>query len=627
MWTSFLLEARTLTGIQQIRSRRWAGNIFNTLRANGRFLDETPDAIITRIDGENESVLCAIEFCSALQAGNQAWQRSGRAFSIGRTGCPYLYVVDFVKYELDSSTRERKALRFPNPAVPYSYINFSQETGKFVAQVYVRSEEFDKAQDPSLAAFDENNFADAELSAYIVKRMCGFNTRYEEESILRKNLEVVAFLAMASRSSSSFSPCEWKEIYSSRGNIVDYSIRNAHFGFHKKISEKGRHGKSAEMLDLIDRYSVGLASRELPFGIIPAKARLAFARGLECIYPSFNADIINQIALDHQNLVICLIKGFKPHGDDNRPDRGVLPFAVMLSNTNVEILTYIYGPVLERNFKQLVSSPERLAGSNGFWKSILALSNFVALDVPILSSTNYEEELLLNTDALKASYTSFQHNSGNLTQLAFQSTPLEYHEDDVDTGIHFLFARLMKGVCFEGMCNPPGGDWSGLSIIYRDHEVRWLSLPRENKDKRPDHVLEIYTGGRKPVLLVVESKERSRDLERNVGNGLINYIAHLMNYPPSVERRVGTGGGWCRSKKKVCFEDFEVISAAAYLQTKSQEPSVVFEKSRCDMLFELAPTDRGWDICIVPNTHSARALKSFIIRKVAESGTGDIRLC
>lgn len=99
-------------GFNKSNRNRWKNNIFDVLKDNGSFLDETPDAIITKVDGERETVLYAVEFCSALQAGNQAWQRSGRAYSTGRAGCPYIYIVDFVKYELDTSTRERKALRF-----------------------------------------------------------------------------------------------------------------------------------------------------------------------------------------------------------------------------------------------------------------------------------------------------------------------------------------------------------------------------------------------------------------------------------------------------------------------------------------------------------------------------------
>lgn len=200
----FSWQLELLPGFNKAGRSRWESNIFNGLKSNGSFLDETPDAIVTYIEDGLETILYAIEFCSALQAGNQAWQRSGRAFSTGRTGCPYLYIVDFVKYELDSKTRKRKALRFPNPAVPYSYINFSRESDNFVAQIYIRSEEFDKEFDCSLKNFDEDNFAEAELSRYIVKPMCGFDTKEEEKVILQKNLNVVMFLASSSHPDTNF---------------------------------------------------------------------------------------------------------------------------------------------------------------------------------------------------------------------------------------------------------------------------------------------------------------------------------------------------------------------------------------------------------------------------------------
>ena len=75
-----------MPGFNKSGRSRWEADIFEPLRQSGSFLDETPDAIITEICDNTEEILCAIEFCSALQAGNQAWQRSGRAFSTGRTG-------------------------------------------------------------------------------------------------------------------------------------------------------------------------------------------------------------------------------------------------------------------------------------------------------------------------------------------------------------------------------------------------------------------------------------------------------------------------------------------------------------------------------------------------------------
>ena len=531
---------------------------------------------------------------------------------------------------MDARTRERKALRFPNPAVPYSYISFSRESDNFVAQVYVRSEEFDKQFDRSLRNFDEDNFAEAELSRYIVKRMCGFDTTEEEETILQKNLNVVLFLASSSRPATNFTPAQWRHLYACHQGIVQFSLENSGFNFRKTITAKGHHGNSPEFLDLVESLSVGLASKDLPFGIIPAANRRRLANGIRQLYPAYDAAILNRIASDHSNLILCMIKGFKPRGDDNRPDRGILPLAAMLVSTDIEVMTYIYGPVIERNFNALLTNPGRLAASNGFWRAILALSDFVALDVPVLADHSYDEEVLLDTSALKEHYVGQLPNENGLIQNDFSSIPQSFHEDDVDTGIHFLFSHLLHKVCFEGMCNPPGGDWSGLSVLYDNHEVRWLSLPRVSEEvdgKRPDHVLELFGVFDRPVLLSIESKERSFDLEANVGEGLVNYIHNLMNYIPNVERLVHPRlGAWTKSEHLVDFNAFEVISAAAYLRGSAQANRTVFERSNCDMLFIMEPVEHGWEIEIVTATRSAEILKEFICEKVAETGFNDITI-
>lgn len=72
-----------LPDFNKANRHRWKDDIFKVLKSNGSFLDETPDAIITSVKNDVEEILFAVEFCSALQAGNQAWQRSGRAFSTG----------------------------------------------------------------------------------------------------------------------------------------------------------------------------------------------------------------------------------------------------------------------------------------------------------------------------------------------------------------------------------------------------------------------------------------------------------------------------------------------------------------------------------------------------------------
>ena len=547
-------------------------------------------------------------------------RRSGRAFSTGRTGCPYLYIVDFVKYELDSKTRERKALRFPNPAVPYSYINFSKNRNGFVAQVYVRSEEFDKKRDPQLSGFDEDDFAEGELSSYLVKRMLGIDTDFEEKEILRKNLDVVLFLARSSNPNYNFTPKQWVELFESPNDIVDFAVDNANFIFHKTITKKGHHGKSRDVLSLIDSVSVGLASRDLPIGIIPAHRRKAFAYGLAKIYPNFDKKVIEKIAIEKKHLIICLIKGFKPRGDDNRPDRGILPLAIMLSAEDVEIMTYLYGPVISNNYINLQVAPKRLAASNGLWKTIIALSNFLALDVPLLGGSKSNAEALLDFSKINSEYTAISDAGQNLSRPVFSSVPISFHEDDVDTGIHYTFSWLLRKVCFEGMCNPPGGDWSGFSLIYNNTEKRWLSLPRVSDDvdgKRPDHILELFGVFEKPLLLSIESKERSADLEPDVGTGLINYIQSLLAFVPNVEREISpTISDWKKATNRVSLDEYEIISAAAYLRSSAQDNSTVFSNSNCQMLFIMDPTEKGWNIEVIPSSNKTIKLKEFLLKNI-----------
>jgi len=610
-----------LPGFNKNTKKRWNGNIFDALKEAGSFFDETPDVILSVVENGYEQILLGIEFCSALQAGNQAWQRSARAFSTGRTGCPYLYIVDFVKYELDNETRIRKSLRFPNAAVPYSYVNYSKNTGNFVVQLYIKSEEFDRFCDSDIANFDENDFGSSELGIYIVKRMLGMDTAREEEIILKKNRNVVQFLANHFDSSTNFTAEEWQEIYAlSSKDIVDYSVEKSRFGFHKTIAEKSHHGKSKEMIKLVDWLSIGLASRDLPFGIIPANNRSDFAKRLSQLYPEVEESIIHSIGKKDKHLMIAIFKGFKPHGDDNRPDRGLLPLALMLSASDIDVITYIYGPMIEANLNLLDKDPFALANKNGLWHSILAFSNFVILDVPVLAKRKYDVERIYDTNCIKNYFTNIGIGKMLNPKPAFSSVPVSFGEDDVDTGIHYLFTYILNPYCFEGMCNPPGGDWSGFSIIDGDFENRWLSLPRVSdvvNGKRPDHILEFFGVFDRPLLLSIESKEKSADLESDVGIRLVTYIKKLMNFIPSAKRRITpVMEEWKWGDSKVCFRNFETMSAAAYLEKYAEPSSVVFRK-KCEILFVMNPimtdTRIGWEIEIIPSTERSKILKKFIV--------------
>lgn len=622
-------QLELLPGFNKSTKCRWEANIFDALKEAGSFFDETPDAIISHVDSNgNELILLGIEFCSALQAGNQAWQRSARAFSTGRTGCPYLYIVDFVKYELNNKTRKRKNLRFPNAAVPYSYLNYSKITGNFVAQLYVKSEEFDKQRDRAVSDFDDSNFGNIELGTYIVKLLLGLDTSDEEHAILEKNMNVVQFLADHSEIDTNYTSEEWQEIYNlTSSDIVDYAVKKNRFTFHKTIAAKSHHGESAGFVRLVDRLSVGLASRDLPFGIIPADKRQNFAVEVSKLYPDADRDTIAEIASSEKHLIVAIFKGFKPHGDDNRPDRGLLPLAAMLSSSDVDVLTYIYGPIIENNLLLLDHSPLELANRNGLWRSILALSNFVMLDVPVLARGGGDATRVYSTRDIKDYFASLGNNIAVQAKPVFSSVPVNYGEDDVDTGLHYLFARILSNCCFEGMCNPPGGDWSGFSAIDGSYENRWLSLPRVSdvvNGKRPDHILELFGAFDHPLLLSVESKEKSSDLETDVGEKLVTYIERLMDYVPSAKRRVLPNvGEWKWGDSIVEFDNFETISAAAYLRKYAEPANIVFRK-KCEILFVMEPVMRedkvGWEIEIIPSTERSMLLKEFIIQQYYATG-------
>src|SRR5262249_35089654 len=100
--------------------RRWNQDVLAFIQRSGGRLRKAADDIGTLIENEEEQPVAAIEFCGALPAGNQAWQRQGRAFSFAHAQVPYFYVAELGGFELDAD-RGRKAERMPNPAIPFSF--------------------------------------------------------------------------------------------------------------------------------------------------------------------------------------------------------------------------------------------------------------------------------------------------------------------------------------------------------------------------------------------------------------------------------------------------------------------------------------------------------------------------
>ena len=89
-----------------------------------------------------------------------------------------------------------------------------------------------------------------------------------------------------------------------------------------------------------------------------------------------------------------------------------------------------------------------------------------------------------------------------------------------------------------------------------------------------------------------------------------------MSYLPNTERSINPYSSWYSATQKVNFDNFKIISAAAYLGKYAEEDSVVYENSQCDMLFIMSPKEAGWKIRIKAFTPDAITLKAYILKVI-----------
>ena len=133
----------------------------------------------------------------------------------------------------------------------------------------------------------------------------------------------------------------------------------------------------------------------------------------------------------------------------------------------------------------------------------------------------------------------------------------------MDSAIHFLFSHHNKW--FEGLCNPPGGDWAGISLIDKDKNIfRWLSLPRvSGTSKRPDHIYQ-FSIGREQFILIIESKDYYSNLETNIGPRLKQYIQELSSYTSNVFMPASSKE-WNQNDLQFPQREFSLVTCVAYL--------------------------------------------------------------
>ena len=521
---------------------RWGVDFHEILQSHGSPLREATDAIITKVlpNGEHEENILAMEFCNALPAGNNAWQRHGRALACAIVKIPYLYFADIGGVELGTN-RMIKAPRFPNPIIPFSYLTASRLFNSICLPVYSPS--------PSSSEDIRANFTSAfgsEEEQLLLRAILENNpTREIGIRLQQKALNMTRALAENRRCVDTLRGEQWTEfldLETSSDKVQWLAQEQNRIDWSKKRAGKVEVTETFQRLRWIFQPSeeprqfevISVGAGDIPLCLIPRHALTDFAESLVNIYgQSIAAEFVGWISSSDLPLIVVWITGFKPRGDDSRPDRGLLPLARMLFGYEVNALAIVSGPAKPEAWKLFQDSPQQLARQNGLWESIINLADAVLAD----SATAAENPMTL---LIRQNRVPFE---GNIT-FPVASPTTTFSEQDVDSTIHLLFAHQESLGVFESMCNPPGGNWSGLSLLDFDtgEEYRWTSLPRVSgtNSKRPDHVIQFLMEDGSSLLLAVESKATATRFDHNIGNRLSTYVQQLVQTPPTAARAVSS---------------------------------------------------------------------------------------
>ncbi|GBR75708.1 hypothetical protein NO2_0358 [Candidatus Termititenax persephonae] len=591
---------------------RWDDDVLAYIKSNGGVLREAPDVIITRVvNGNQEIPVFAMEYSGALPAGNQAWQRSGRAFSSGQAHVRYLYIAEIGGYELDKN-RKNKSTRYPNPIVPFSYYSYSRLMNTLVLPIFLKNPAISNEIKEKL----DTIFGNEVLLSVIKNVLLNKDIKIEYEILKSKTLSFVK--ALAANKSNRFNWQQFIDKVENNESIINYIMTAPKILWKKTAYITGLTKTVRKLMYITSKYALGITSNKLPFCLIPADNRKKYFLEVCDLYPNLTSEFQQWLNIE-KPLVICWIMGFKPKGDDARPDRGLTSLARMLVGNNVDMLTVIYGPAKTSVWTMFKKYPEQLIAQNGLWESILMLSDSVLIDA------------ITDKGITDKGYTNKHwRNNTNLPKkekLFVTPWPIKKTENDVDTALHILFQKFGNEYVFEGLCNPPGGDWSGLSLLAnnKNTELRWLSLPRVSGSatKRPDHVLQLFGILTRPIILSIESKENSSAIENNIGERLNNYIKTLLKSRANVESdndNIGINRLWIKAKDSINVDNVHCASAVAFL-SKDDDLKVVSKKTNCDIIIGISidiPTNKC-KLLLYSNSDIGRKIECFIRRIIGKT--------
>jgi len=511
--------------------------------------------------------------------------------------------------ELDADRRE-KAGRLPNPIIPFSYVTATEAFGVPCLPVYTPS--------PSCGAASRHRFAsiygDLDLVQLIRGLLQGDDYREQIDGLLEKATNLTRILASSKRSNDSFSPAQWERYADSVSTLAEHEAFLVSPGnrsaWRKRITIPVNPAIRS-LLDASTILAISSGAHNIPICVIPSQNRADFVRVLCQLYGArLEPDIVSSLN-DAGPLVLVWIAGFKPRGDDSRPDRGLLPLARMLFGPEADIMTIVYGPASHAAINQLKTAPSLLATGNGLWEAIIGLSDWVLADSP--EATN---------PVAVITKSPIHHTPSSIPLIV----PAENHdhrfsEQDVDSVLHLLFTAHESEGVFECLCNPPGGDWSGISLFdaASSTELRWTSLPRVTPigQKRPDHVIQFL--GADNLLLSIESKDVYAKLENGIGPRLTAYTTNLFTYAPNTAR--ARTAAWDSHRGSV-VEPLPVFSASAVCWTPGLDMGALLDKGKTDLAIAVQFNDDRGTVTLHMKAQRGRERLLSLIGELAVPFTG-----
>lgn len=552
---------------------RWSFDIAKYLSTKGASLREAADAVITRVifkdEKKYEMPILALEFCGALPAGNNAWQRCGRALSLAYAKIPYLYFAELGGVELDSE-RKIKAARFPNPLVPFAYLILGKEEGVLSLPVYLPS--------PSInndLANEFNNYFGYNDSRILIRNVL-LGEEDDNSRLQWKAEKIVEILAGKRKGSGTLAPKNWAILAKQNDGIkkVEWLIKKK-MPWNKKIGIESTKTFKKLLGLTIKIGAVAAGSKDMPICLIDKSKRLSYSKKLEITYRGkLSKDFLSWISSSSRPLLCVWVAGFKPKGDDSRPDRGLVPLARMIFGRKVDILTIIYGPAKRAAFAQLHTNMSTLAKTNGLWESVINLSNALLVD----SKTNKK------SDNFGFVIKNIKKEAADFLLPASSGIPI-FGEHDVDSVLHLIFSNSNGDGAYESICNPPGGDWSGISIIDFDSKIeyRWTSLPRVSglESKRPDHLVQFKFNN---SFLSIESKEKYATLEKGIGPRLEKYAKDLITKKPPISHRASRQAKWEILNSSFLKNNYTFYSGAAFIFSNEEEMKEALIESEVDVV-------------------------------------------